>query len=247
MTPIETATVQITTTDGPMSAYIATPVAQPADDHAPGSRPGVIVAHQLFGVTRDVRAIADRLAAAGYTALAPDFFHREAPGVQLTADDEGRKRGFELLHGLSRTGVLEDVRAAGEHLTAHGAGAVGMLGLSMGGHLAFYAATQLDLPVTVVLYAGWLTGADIPLSRPDPTLELSGGIKGLLVYIVGDRDHVITAADREAIAGRLRQEGVRHEMVVVEGAAHAFLSEPGRQPYQDLAWERVERALAELR
>ncbi|MFI6603107.1 dienelactone hydrolase family protein [Nonomuraea sp. NPDC050536] len=230
-------TVSIQTPDGPMGAYLARPA-------APGAYPGVIVAHQLFGVTEDVRAVADRIARGGYVVLAPDFYHRAEPGVELPVTDEGRARGFELMATLSRTGVLEDVQAAAAHLAAREdtTGAVGMVGLSLGGHLAYLAATRLDLTVTVVLYAGWLTGTEIPISRPEPTLDLTAGIKGRLVYIVGDRDHVVTAEHRAAIADRLRAEGVAHEMVVVEGAPHAFLSDPD-SPYQEETWRHIEQAL----
>jgi dienelactone hydrolase/putative intracellular protease/amidase len=225
-----------------MGAYVARPV-------TPGTYPGVIVAHQLFGVTPDVRAIADRIAGLGYVAIAPDFYHRSEPGAELPVTDEGRARGFALMNELSRDGVLADVRAARAYLRGRGdaTGQVGMVGVSMGGHLAYYAATQLDLAVAVVLYAGWLTGTDMPVSRPEPTLELTPGITGRLLFIVGDRDHVIDEKQRTAIADRLTAEGVRHEVVVIPGAPHAFLSE-GTASYHAaaavVAWRRVEEVLA---
>lgn len=215
-----------------MRAYVAKP-------QKPGSYPGVIVAHQLFGVTADIRETADRIAGLGFVAVAPDFYHRTQPGAELPADDAGRQRGFELMHTLTREGVLADVHAALDYLDT--AQPYGMVGLSMGGHLAYYAATQLDLAVTVVLYAGWLTGTDIPVSRPEPTLELTGGIKGRLVYLVGADDHVITAEQRETIANRLAAEGVDHEVIVYPGAPHAFLSTD--LPAAEQAWQAIEQAL----
>ncbi|MFI6319238.1 dienelactone hydrolase family protein [Nonomuraea sp. NPDC050556] len=220
---------------GGMRAYVARP-------RVPGSYPGVIVAHQLFGVTADIREAADRIAALGYVAIAPEFYHRAEPGVELAADDAGRERGFALMNTLTREGVLADVRAAMDYLGT--ARPVGMLGLSMGGHLAYYAATQVDLAVTVVLYAGWLTGTDIPVSRPSPTLELTGGIRGRLLYLVGSDDHVITAEQRQRIAARLEADGVDHEMIVYPGAAHAFLSTD--VPAAEEAWKTIEEALGAL-
>jgi carboxymethylenebutenolidase len=237
--------VRIPVDDATMGGYLATPP-------APGRYPGVVVAHQLFGVTADIRALADRLASRGFVALAPDFYHRADPGVQLPADDSGRARGFALLRGLTREGVLADVAAARNFLAARSdaAGAVGTLGVSMGGHLAYLAATALPVPVTVVLYGGWLTGTDIPLSTPEPTLELTGGITGRLVYVVGELDHVVSAEQRAAIAARLAADGIDHDVVVVPGAPHAYLSEDADSYRADAAeqtWALIEREFAALR
>ncbi|MEV1240101.1 dienelactone hydrolase family protein [Nonomuraea sp. NPDC049750] len=237
--PVNPTDITVRTSDGPMGGYLA----RPAGD---GVHPAVIVAHQLFGLTEDVRAVADRIAGMGYVVLAPDYYHRADPGVELPATDEGRARGFELIATLSRTGVLYDTRAAADYLAARDdtSGAVGMVGLSLGGHLAYLAATQLGFPITVVLYAGWLTGTDIPVSGPEPTLDLTPGIKGKLVYIVGDRDHAIIEEQHAAIAERLQADGIRHEMVVLAGAPHAFLAQED-SPYHAETWQRIEQALAD--
>jgi len=219
-------------------------VVRPAE---PGEYPGVIMAHQLFGVTADVRAAADRIAELGYIVIAPNFFHRSERRVELPADDAGRAHGFKLMGELTRSGVLADVETARSDLRAAGAvRTAGMVGLSMGGHLAYYAATQTGLPVTVVLYAGWLTSTDMPVSQPEPTIELTGGITGKLVFITGSRDHVVTEAQRDAIAARLTAEGVRHEMIVIDGAPHAFLAEGTPAYHADAAaaaWRAIEQAL----
>jgi carboxymethylenebutenolidase len=206
---------------GDLDAYVVRP---------PGATAGVILAHQLFGLTADVRDAADRIARLGYVVVAPNFFHRSERPVVLAPTPAGRTRGFALMGALTRPGVLADVRAAREYL---GTGAeTAMVGLSLGGHLAYYAATQLDLAVTIALYAGWLTTTDMPVSMPEPTIELTAGIKGRLVYIVGDQDHVVTPEQRTAIDARLTAEGIRHDMIVIPGAAHAFLAEgtPAYQP-----------------
>jgi dienelactone hydrolase/putative intracellular protease/amidase len=235
--------LRVTAGDG-IDGYLV----QPA---APGRYPGVIVAHQLFGVTADVRATADRIARLGFVVVAPNFFHRTERAVELPADDAGRLRGFKLMGELSRAGVLADVEAAREYLQAAGAtGTVAMIGLSMGGHLAYYAAAQTGIPVTVVLYPGWLTSTDMPVSRPEPTIELTAGITGRLVFITGDADHVVTSAQREAIAARLKADGVDHEMLVIPGAPHAFLAE-GTPSYRSdsatRAWNVIEVSLLSTR
>jgi carboxymethylenebutenolidase len=214
---------------------------------APGSYPAVIVAHQLFGVTSDVRDTADRIARLGFAVLAPNFFHRTSRNVQLTADDAGRQMGFKLMGELTREGVVADVESASAYLRDIGCtGVTGMVGLSMGGHLTYYASTQVPLPVAIVLYPGWLTSTDMPVSRPEPTVELTGGITGKLVFITGDADHVVTAEQRAQIAARLTAEGVDHEMMVIPGAPHAFLSE-GTPTYDpaaaNAAWQVIATSL----
>ncbi|EWM19427.1 LOW QUALITY PROTEIN: carboxymethylenebutenolidase, partial [Kutzneria sp. 744] len=74
----------------PMSAYLAQPT-------EPGPRATVLVGFELFGVTDYVCAVADRVAALGYTAVVPDFYHRSGRRIALPTTADGRTRGFELL------------------------------------------------------------------------------------------------------------------------------------------------------
>jgi carboxymethylenebutenolidase len=210
---------------------------------------GVLVGMEMFGVTAYVRDVADRIAALGYVAFAPDFYHRVAPGIELPADDAGRARGLELAGALAREDALDDLRAALDLLRGRddATGAVAMVGMSFGGHIAYLAATQLDLATTVIFYGGWLTGTDIALSRPEPTLALTPGIAAPLLYLVGDADHAVPAADRERIAAALAAAAVEHELVVYPDTPHGFFCDV-RDTYRPAeaadAWARTQRALA---
>jgi carboxymethylenebutenolidase len=212
-------------------------------------RGGVIVGMEMFGVTAYVRDVADRIAALGYTAYAPDFYRRVEPGIELEADEAGRARGLELAGGLTRADALEDLRAAVELLRARddATGAVAMVGMSFGGHLAYLAATQLDLATTVVLYGGWLAGTDIAVSRPESTLALTPGIGAPVLYMVGDADHAVPAADVARIGQALEDAGVEHELVVYPDTPHGFFCDvrDSFRPEQAAdAWARTRRALA---
>ena len=56
-------------------------VAIPKQGSAPF--PAIMVFQEAFGVTSHIRSIADRLAAQGYVAVAPELFHRTAaPGFE---------------------------------------------------------------------------------------------------------------------------------------------------------------------
>ncbi len=132
---------------GSMGAYLAGP-------QAPGAYPGVIVAHELFGVTAEIRATTDQIARLGYTAVAPEFYHRTAArGTELTKDDDGRAAGFKLMGQLTRDQAVNDVRATMRYLSARprATGQSAMVGFSLGGHIAYLAATQLSLAATAVL------------------------------------------------------------------------------------------------
>ena len=213
-------------------------VARPAADAAPT---GVIVAHELFGVNPDIRSVADDLAGAGYLAIAPEFYHRDAPpGRWLERDDAGREEGFGYLHRLGREQALADVAAAMAWLrTQPGIERVAVVGFSAGGHLAYLAACRLPVARTAVLYGGWLTVTDIPLSQPGPTLELTPGITGRVLYLVGEDDMLISAEQRSQIRAALSEAG---EVVSYPGVQHAFFW-PGTPPFsraaRDDAWRRI--------
>ena len=235
--------VSIPVSDGTsLPAYLARPAADPAPT-------GVIVAHELFGVNPDIRRVADDLAGQGYLTIAPEFYHRDAPpGRWLERDDAGRQEGFGYLHRLGREQALADVAAAIGWLRSQpGIERVALVGFSAGGHLSYLAACRLPVSRTAVLYGGWLPGTDIPMSQPTPTLELTPGITGRLLYLVGDDDMLIDAGQREQIRAALASAGVKHEVVSYPGVGHAFFW-PGTPPFDAAAradaWGRVLELLA---
>lgn len=245
---ITTGYVNIIVDEQPSSSTMGVYMARP---QAPGSYPGVIVGFELFGVTSFIRTVVDRIAQLGYVALAPDFYHRSFPAIELEATAEGRARGFELLHQLTRQQAINGVRAVMTYLRDEGkCSKIGMVGFSVGGHIAYLAATQFDLKATVAFYPGWLMAQDIPLSRPTPTLSLTPGMAahdGYLLFLVGEQDSLIPASQCEAIARELRTANVRHELVIYPNTPHRFFCEEGesyRQGAAEDAWCRVREVLA---
>ena len=98
-----------------------------------------------------------------------------------------------------------------------------------------------------MLYGGWLPGTDIPMSQPTPTLDLTPGITGRVLYLVGEDDALIDAGQREQISAALKTAGVDHELVSYPGVGHAFFW-PGTPPFsqaaRDDAWGRILTLLA---
>jgi carboxymethylenebutenolidase len=235
----------------PMTAYLARPVGN-------DGRPAVLVCSELWGVTEDVRDVVRQVAALGYVAIAPNLYHRSGPetALGLEESDANRERGFALLGQLTRDGVEADLRAGIAHVRGHAAatGRAGVLGFSLGGHIAYFAATRLDLAAAAVFYPGWLPVAGTALSRPEPLLEATGAIAERdvrMLLLFAELDHVIGADQCSAISDALTAAGVRHDTVVYPGVRHAFFF-PGRGPYDKAAaedsWARVrELFAAELR
>lgn len=223
-----------------MGAYLA----QPAE---PGKYPGVIVGMELFGVTRHIRSIVDRIAELGYIAIAPDFYHSSEAGVELSYDQAGRTRGFELLHQTTREQALMDVAATMDYLRLRPDfnGRTGFLGFSVGGHIAYLAATQFPLSACAIFYAGWLTTTDIELSQPEPTINLTVGIAETgcrILYIVGENDALIPASQRETLRHALESAQVRHEIIIYPDVMHGFFCDERETFNQDAsndAWKQL--------
>lgn len=105
---------------------------------------GVVVIQEIFGVTAHIRDVADRFAAAGYTAIAPAFFDRLETGVELPYDDAGMARGVALVNELGLDRAVEDVASAAEAIAS--AGRIGTVGYCWGGTVALLSALRLGMP-----------------------------------------------------------------------------------------------------
>jgi carboxymethylenebutenolidase len=235
-------TVQITVPGASlMGGYLARPdIADPI-----GS---VIVGMELFGVSAHVRDICDRLASLGYLALAPDLYHRSAPGIELAADEHGRTRGFELLQQLTRTQVLDDVRATIAFLHERNIPLAGMVGLSVGGHVAYLAAAHLDLPAIAVFYGGWIPTTDITISQPEPTITSTPDITGRVLMLVGSEDLIIPSEHRSQIADALTAAGIDHKLIEYPGVGRGFLCDRRHSFHPEAAnnaWNHLVSLLAE--
>lgn len=123
-------------------------VARPAGD----PKGCVVIAQEIFGVNDHVRwVVAEQYAKAGYLAVAPAFFDRLEPDVELGYTPEGTARGRELVDRLGMDAPLRDIRAAEQQVG--GGLPTGVVGYCWGGSVAFLAATRLGLP-SVGYYGG---------------------------------------------------------------------------------------------
>lgn len=139
-----------------IGAYLARPDGPP--------KGGIVVIQEIYGVTPHIRSVADRLADAGYTAVAPAFFDHLESGVELPYDRAGTNRGKALVQELGMQLPLEDVGSAAAAIAS--AGTIGTVGFCWGGTVALLAAQHLGMPS--VSYYGARNGAylDEPLQAP---------------------------------------------------------------------------------
>lgn len=249
---IETGSVNIpvANTTSPMRIYYAVP-------DSPGPHPGVIVGTEIFGINDHFTDIAGRLAASGYVAVVPDFYHRTAPGASIPYTAEGRKEGLRLTGLLTRDEVCLDVEAAMHFLDSGPAKGrkIGFLGFSSGAHIGYVAASRLPLAAAALFYGGWLTDGTIRLGRPEPTVTLSEEIarqRGAVLFIVGGEDHLVTAREVDAVRTSLERGAVPHEVMVYPGVGHGFFcdarpdsfhaeaSRDAANKVQGFFWQRLE-------
>jgi carboxymethylenebutenolidase len=119
---------------------------------APPGRPrgALVVLQEIFGVNSHIRAVADGLAAQGYTVIAPSLFDRIRRGIQLGYSAADIQEGAGYRSQLTPETSLKDVAAA-VAVVRH-SGRVGSIGYCWGGTLSYLAACQLPLACAVVYY-----------------------------------------------------------------------------------------------
>ena len=121
-----------------------------------GSGPGVAVLHAWWGLTRPFQQVCDRLAQAGFVALAPDLYH----GKTATTVEEAEALARALDH--DEEGVRADIAGALKVLRQHeatnlpaGHGKLGLVGFSLGGAYALDTSVTLaeEIAAVVIFYA----------------------------------------------------------------------------------------------
>lgn len=240
---IRTERIQIPSDGKTMGGYLA----RPTDDLA---RPAVLVFMEIFGVNFHIREVTDRVAAEGYVALAPDFFHRTGPGAEYGYDEDGFAKGMALLNQLSADEMIADAQAALASLRARKdvkGDQVGAMGFCIGGHMTYLTACETDVRAAASFYGGGIAAPQGPGGGPS-TLGRTSQIQGRILCLFGERDGLIPSDQVEAIQAALAKGGIRHDTVVYPGADHGFFCDQ-RGTYQkaaaDDAWERVKSLFAE--
>jgi len=213
---VRTETVSIPSGDTEILAYLAEP-------SRPGRFGAVVVLQEVFGVNSHIREVTERLAGAGYVAIAPHLYHRQAPRFEVGYGPDDLELGRRYKQGTKADELLLDVQGAIAYLYGKAnvmAEGVGCIGFCFGGHVAYLAATLPEVKATASFY-----GAGIATMTPgggEPTLSRTAEIKGTVYGFFGEKDALIAAQEVDQIEAALSEHGVPHQIFRYPGADHGF-------------------------
>ena len=218
-------TVKFKRPDGQsVEGYLAEPT------NATGA-PGLVVLQEWWGLNDQIRGVAERIAAAGYTALVPDLYRGKS-----TVEAE---EAHHLMDGLNfGDAASNDVRGAVQYLKGTGSAKVGVTGYCMGG-----ALTVLSLSMAPEADAGVVWYGLPPLDYVD-----ASKIKAPLIAHWAEQDVPFPIATVDPLEAKLREAGVSfqgHRYLAQHGFANETAQGPGRlamtqydAAWAQLAWDR---------
>src|ERR1700723_2748723 len=225
---IDTEKVSLKIADGTqMNAYVA----RPSDSL---KHPGLLVLQEAYGVNAHIRDVTERFAREGYVSIAPELYHRTAPGFEGKYDDI--QSAMPHMKAMTEKGLIEDLRAAYDWLTnsSHVAPEkIASIGFCMGGRVSFLACTTLPLQAAISFYGGNIAPALLPRV---PQLNAP------ILFCWGGKDKHISKEQTQAIADECNRNGKPFVNVDFSDADHGFFCD-ARATYHPkvatLAWNLV--------
>lgn len=192
-----------------------------------GSGPGVLVLHAWWGLTRFFTEACDRLADAGFVALAPDL---HGDGTTASTPDEAEALLAATDPNRTANLVVASLSAL-RSMPATPAGRVGIVGFSMGASWGLWAATRFpDDVAAVTSYYG------------DQTIDF-GLARAAFQGHFAELDELTPPDDVNYLEARLRLDGHEPEFHRYPGTGHWFAESDRGAAYveaaAEAAWERT--------
>jgi carboxymethylenebutenolidase len=233
MSTLHTEKVTLQVGDGTsMDAYVAAP----ADG---GKLPGLMVFQEAFGVNAHIRDVAERYAQQGYVTIAPELFHRTAPGF------DGPYTNFPAvvphLQALTPDGLIADARAAYEWLQKSSRvlpNATACVGFCMGGRASYLANSALPLKAAISYYGGGIAPG---------LLDRAPNMHGPILLFWGVQDAHISAEHVRAVTDALKTAKKTYVNVEFSDADHGFfrdVTSAYREAPAKQSWDLALRFLA---
>jgi len=205
-----TTTIAIATPDGPMPAFSSSPQGE--------ARAAVIVIQEAFGLSEHIGVVCDRLAEAGYRAIAPALFHRQGSPVAAYDDIPSV---YPIIQQLTAAGMATDVDASIAFLRAEGfgPGSIGITGFCMGGSVTFVACTREGVDCGVTYYGAGLKAARFGFPE---LIAIAPEIRVPWMGHYGDLDQGIPVAEVEELRDVVTAAGVPATIWRYDQADHGF-------------------------
>jgi carboxymethylenebutenolidase len=208
-------------------AYLARP-------RESGRYPGVILIHDIFGVSDHARDVPRRFANVGFVTLVPDCFARIDLGTDET---QVRSRAGQLDDRLT----VSDLEGAAALLRglAYSSGKIGTVGFCMGGRSALLFASSSDkVDATIDCWGGGIS-SDSPITpqHPVPVVELVKSLKRPVYAVFGVDDENPSPAHAAQLRAYLERED-KLGLVTMEtfaNAGHAFFADARPERYREKA------------
>ena len=193
--------ILISTSRGAMPAYFAVPACASA-------APGVVVLHDVGGMSPDIRGQADWLAAEGFLAVAPELHHHggRISCVRTILRDCAARRGP----------TFDDIEAARAWLSVQvdSNGRVGVIGFCMGGGIALLLCPGRGFSAASINYGGRLPDdIDALLATACPIVASYGAKDPWNKGVAGELERALERA------------GVSHDVKEYPDGAHSFIHE----------------------
>ena len=181
------------------------------DDAKKGKRPGIVVVHEWWGITKHTHSEARRFAEHGYTAFIADMY-----GEAKTADNPTDASGLMKSLMGNPPGMQARFNAARAQLAKHAsvdAKKIGASGYCMGGSVVLnMARTGADLAGVAAFHAG--LGPQTPAQ--------AGKVKAKVIVLNGADDPFIKPETVEAFKKEMAAAKVDYKYFNYAGAVHAF-------------------------
>jgi carboxymethylenebutenolidase len=230
-TSVITQKVTLPVSDGSaMDAHVA----RPGDST---QHPGIIVLQEAFGVNSHIRTVAERFAREGYVAIAPELFHRTAPGFE--GDYTNFPAVMPHMRAMTTEGAEADLHAAFEWLQAQKTvqqDHVCSVGYCMGGRISFLANATLPLRAAASYYGGGIAPA---------LLDRAPRLHGPMLFFWGGLDKHIPLEQRNAVVDAVRSANKSYANVEFSDADHGFNCDE-RSSYQPRAARQAWALLLEF-
>ena len=182
---------------------------------------GILLLHEIWGLSAPIAALVVRLADCGYITAAPHLYHRIADPVVTDGKFTGARRYHDT---LTAEGLLFDIESALAWIHAKGAQRVAVIGFSMGGTLALWAAATLNIDAAITFYGASLASPRWPGIFSG--IDAARALKSPWLGIYAGKDTSTPARDLQQLREILAHDARESALIVYPGVRHGFALDP---------------------